>query len=35
MGNCSGIFANCNGENAKDPVHKVDQTSMAAALREN
>ena len=35
MGNCSGLFANCNGEQAKDPVHKIDAAGMAQALREN
>ena len=36
MGNCSGIFANCTGEdNASNAVRRIDADKMAAALRAN
>ena len=32
MGNCSGLFGDCNGQ---QPVRKVDATSVQEALRRN
>ena len=36
MGNCSGLFANCNGEDvAPSAVRKIDTDAVAAAVRRN
>ena len=39
MGNCSGFFANCTGENdpsnTKNAVRRIDADKMEAALRAN
>lgn len=37
MGNCSGLFANCNGEGdtTKNAVKRIDPDRMKQAMREN
>ena len=36
MGNCSGIFANCTGEdNASNSVRRIDAAEMKRALAQN
>ena len=35
MGQCSGLFADCTGQNSENPVRKIDQDSMRAALQSN
>ena len=36
MGNCSGLFANCSGEDAApNAVRKIDTDALAAAIRRN
>jgi len=36
MGNCSGIFANCNGEDqASNSVRRIDAADMKRALTAN
>ena len=36
MGNCSGLFANCTGEDtANNAVRKIDTDALAKAVRQN
>lgn len=37
MGNCSGLFANCTGQDSEtqNAVRKIDKNDMAAALEAN
>ena len=35
MGNCSGLFANCTGEETQNAVRRIDAENMRAALRAN
>jgi len=37
MGNCSGLFANCTGENetSQNAVRRIDADRMAQALKAN